>query len=326
MHAQQSKKQLSYTQWWTNIELASSNEMPFASDTMLVMQTTRQLINSEKGKAFFDHTTAPNGQQTTLLAVCKNEHWKIFIMPNINAAMQLMPLKKDLVFYIEGLGKNFPIAMYRAAGLTTQYDVNVIMFDYPTLNETKGLIKNYYFAEKSSRKSASAFSIFLSTLQDYEVHGAHWIVQKHKSLFIHSLGNVMLREAMVQNMLSDLNPLFIHRLILNAACVKQRKHAQWIDSINFAAQKFIHYNKKDIQLLGARLLTHQLMLGALPKKPFSSETYYINFESILGKQHNGYLNNPGISFVPEYSTKYYNSLLHGQEISFTDKLFLKLHC
>lgn len=308
-----------YAQWWLKIELASDDEKPFKSDTMVVMQTTRQIIHSEKGKAFFNHTSAPNNKLTTLLAVCKNQYWKIFIMSDIDEAMKMMPLKKDLVFYIEGLGKNFPIAMYRAAGLTTQYDVNVIMFDYPTVNESIGLIRNFYFAEKSSKKSADTFAEFLKTLQDFEKQKSPWILNKNKTLFIHSLGNVMLKEAVVKNLLKDLQPQFLNRLVLNAACVKQHKHVKWIDSIHFASEKFIHYNKKDIQLLGARLLKHQLMLGALPKKPFSTKTYYIDFVSILGKQHNGYLNNPGISNVPFYSHKYYHSLLHGEDIPFSNE-------
>jgi hypothetical protein len=318
----QKNKGSRYEAWWKNIRLASADEIPYTTDTMLVMYSTRYFHANKPH--FFDHAADPSGKITILLAVCKNEQWKMFIMPTLDSAMSFIPVKKDIVFYVEGLGKNYPIAMYRAAGMTTQYQVNVIMLDYATLHESRRLIRNFYFAQKSSRNTANTLAHFLSELEQNDIKQKQWISGKNKTLFIHSMGNAMLKEAMQKKLLKDIGPDFLNRLVLNAACVNQARHATWVDAIHFSKEIFIHHNQKDFELLGAHVLTHRLKLGAKPKKPWSKKAVYVDFANVLGPQHNAFLNKPGIRSIPQSSSDYYQGLLHGDPTLFSNTRLLEV--
>jgi hypothetical protein len=311
----QLKKDIQSTEWWNNITIASETELPMMSDTVVVMYTTRKL--NKTNIAFF--TNEISATPTVALAVCKNKKWKVYILPTLIEALHYLPLRENTVFYVEGLGKSFPIAMYRAAGVMTQYQVNVIMFDYPSLDEQKGLIKNFYFAQRNSIQSAPQFASFLNQVHQLSLESSkvEAYYSSHKVLLMHSLGNAMLREMMLKKI--DLAPhILFNRIIINAACVPQRKHSDWVNEINFANEIYIHYNKKDFQLLGATFLKHQKVLGARNTKPYSQKATYVNFYKLLGPMHNGYLNNPGVFNVPLKSDQFYRALFYGEPINWND--------
>jgi len=244
-------------------------------------------------------------------------------MEDVKTAAQYLPTTNNLVFYVEGLGKTFPMAMYRAAGLLTQYKVNVIMFDYPTLNESQGVIKNFRFAESSSEASANSFSKFLSEMQQEEIDGMNWIANKNKILLMHSMGNVMMKVALQKKLMGDLKKDFLNRILFNAPCLSQNNHANWMCSINFSKEIYVHFNKRDFQLKGAYLMKRKSILGAVVKKPLCKNVFYINLRPVLKNKHNGYLNNPGISVVPPESEFYYFNLFHGKEMELNSLKYFK---
>ena len=296
-------------QLWSIVKLADSTEKPVVRDTMVVMYTNRVLIDSSK--YFFSHEIDHERPMLPLLATCLNQQWTVFRMPSIDSAMQFLPSDRALVIYVEGLGKNFPIAMYRAAGMTTQYQVNVLMYDYPTLNERYDLIRNYYFAERNSKNNSEGYKDFLLQLIQYKADNRSWISGKSTTVFHHSLGNAMLKEGVKEGYFDHLPDSAFDRLVLNAACVPQWNHRKWINKLSYAKEIYIHYNKGDFELLGATLLKHRYILGSRPIKR-TSHAVYIDFNPLLDRKHNGFLNKPGRPKVPREAHEYYEALLQGK--------------
>lgn len=303
-----------FSELWKNITLAPAQEKPVATDTMVVMGTTRLL---KSPPYFFDHENVVDNEVQILLAVCKHERWRIYVMENLKAAADFLPANLPWVMYVEGVGKNFPLGMYRAAGMATQYKVNVLFFDYPTLNENLGRIRNYYFARNNAKLSAHALHQYISNFNQYTATNSI-ITRAHKTLFIHSMGAQLFKTMTQQNFYALSKVTMFDRLILNASCVPRRSHNQWLDSVKMAKAIMVNYNRKDWHLKGARLITGKIMLGTKPKSR-SKQAQYVNLVSVLGKKHNGFLNKPGEITIPLYMQTYFEALFYGRAWRFPEK-------
>ncbi len=293
---------------WDNIDFAGPEEKPVSSDTMLVICTIRRLDVSAHRK--FDNDIDPSGTMRYLLALRKSGRWKIYQMPSMQAAAAYLDAGKDLVFYIEGMGKTFAVNLYRATGLSLQYNVNTILFDYPSVHPGHSLLHNFKTAKRNATNSYQAYTIFLKTIQENKEGKFPWIYNKHTTLFQHSMANRMLEKAIKTNSLAELQDSLLTTMVLNAPCVDQKGHAEWIRKINFADQIIVNYNPQDLQLKGAKFLTGKKQLGAKVKKPYAKNARYVNFNAIAGRQHNLFLSRPGGPGIPEVAQAYYEMLFH----------------
>ncbi len=315
----QSKKELKYKEdLWSEIKLSSLNEQPEVSDTMVVICTLRKFTPNEK-RFFGDQMDSLNTMRY-LLAIRKNNSWKLFLMNSIDQAASYLKKDKDIVFYIEGMGKTFTVNLYRSAGLSLQYNVNTIVLDYPSVSLSYALIRNFNYSRKNAKKSVPGFVSFLESIEKYKNENKTWIANVKTTLFIHSIGNTMLKKAVTQDLLKNIQNRLFTSLVLNAPCVNQRKHAVWVDKIQFSKTIYINYNKQDFQLNGAMLWTFKKQLGARINKPLASNTNYVNFNEVAGKQHNLFLSRPGGPYIPVAAFKYYNSVFHGQETGWDNTL------
>lgn len=113
------------------------------------------------------------------------------------------------------------------------------------------------------------------------------------STFYHSMGNIILMEMMKQQRYEELNgEPFIDNLVINAACVPRKNHKEWVEHIRFAKKIYIHYNRKDLQLKGAHLITLTAQLGEKVRKNRADNATYVNFHDQAGRQHSYFLNFP----------------------------------
>jgi hypothetical protein len=227
------------------------------------------------------------------------------------------------LFYIDGYGKNFPLSMFRSAGLANTYQTNVVVFDYPSYHSDYGVFKNYRWIKKTAKKSALPLSVFLKKVETSEFVKIDWLFNSYNVLFFHSMGNIILKEMVQKNFYENSKSGFFNRLVLNNPCVASYEHEKWIDKISFANEIFIHHNPLDKTLKGAVLMEVKPILGRYRDKAKGNKAFYINFEQLVGKEHNAFYNKTNLPKILNQSFDYYTPLFQGKSFPFTWMLNLK---
>jgi hypothetical protein len=278
--------------YWSNFCLKNTCAQPSVNDTCLVFVSNRHL--QPDSLRFVDEYVDTAGLKYFFLQRREGK-WNVFQAPTLEEAMELLPEKRDIVVYTEGMGKIFTSNVERALLMRSQYNVNVIMFDYSSINTTYKASKNFTFARRNARNSAPHYFQLLKTLQLARKNDEYWVQHVKISTFYHSMGNIIMRQMMKHEPFEELNQTpFIDNLVLNAACVPSRNHKQWVENIKFAKHVYIHYSRTDWQLKGAHVLTFASQLGekAGPARYRASNATYVNFHEQGQWQHSYFLNFP----------------------------------
>lgn len=302
---------------WSQFHFEVGNEPPaVATDTCLVFVSNRHLMPDSL--RFVDQFVDTTSLKYFFLER-QGGKWKVYQEPTLAEAMLRLPAKRDIVLYAEGMGKIFTANVLRAQLMNTQYNVNVVMFDYASTNTTYKPSKNFNFARENARLSAGQYYNLLLQIQQARRADEPWISGVRFTTFSHSMGNIMMREMMLTQNLQPLNDYpFVDNLVLNAACVPQKDHAEWVEQMKFARSIYIHHNRKDIQLKGAHLLTMKKQLGEKISGRKASNATYVNFHDAVGFKHTYFMNFPYNDYrIPPELVKYFSKLLTGEGISST---------
>lgn len=281
--------------------------------TAIIVATNRK--NTED-KVRFMSEYATEKEITYFIVFSKDDKWHVKPYANITSAIAAYPNShKDWVIYTEGMGKIFTSELDRGMSMAEQYNVNVIMLDYPSITTTKSRLGNYFFAMKQSKTSYKYFTPVLDTIKN--LYAAKQMGNGNLSLFFHSMGNNFVREMMCSGKYKLINDdTWVDNLIMNAACVPQGHHKKWIDKIKFAENIYIHYNPDDFVLGAAHILSKHKQLGEKLKAPISNNAHYINFSQLVGQSHSVFLNLYKHEHVSPETWAHYNTILHGNAIDF----------
>lgn len=220
---------------------------------------------------------------------------------------------KDAIIYGEGLGKTFCNDVDRATRLARTYDVLPIMFDWPTARPYMKDGKNMAITMRISADVAKTFSNFVKEFGKLKREGKTEI--KQSTLFLHSMGNLLLMRATKKNYL-DSTKIF-DNVIMNAACVPQKNHKIWVERIRMQDHLYITKNNHDRSLNGAKIITLAGQLGERPKKPYAKNALYISFNKVLHLEHNYFLYADVLKEHPEIK-EVYSSIFHGKTLSLDD--------
>jgi hypothetical protein len=245
-------------------------------------------------------------------------NWHLVKTNSLSEAIRYLPsMSKDWVIYTEGMGKMFTSDLDRGMQMAAQYNVNVLLLDYPSIRADVGSIHNYKFAIRNAR---IAYKDFVPVLDSFKIlRKANKLGSGHLSLFFHSMGNNVMREIVKHNLVFMFNgEAWVDNLVLNAPCVQRKKHKQWVDQINFAKRIYIIYNAHDGTLKWARLAGFHQILGEHVKKPISSNAIYINFNKLCGADHSNFVSLYSRSPIKPEAKKFYGDLLHGININLND--------
>lgn len=312
------------TEYWSQFVLERSAMKPvITGDTCLVFVSNR-FIHPDSLR-FVDEYLDTTSLKYFFLEKLEGK-WKVYQAPSLDEAMELLPHKKDIVVYAEGMGKIFTSNVYRAQLMSRQYDVNVVMFDYSSINTTYKPSKNFRIARLNARLSAGQYLQMLQQFQKARQEDRPWISGVKLTTFYHSMGNIILEQMVQQHDISSINSSpFVDNLVINAACVPQRGHAEWVERIRFAKQVYVHYNQTDLQLKGAHVLTLKKQLGEkASRRQRADNAIYINFHDMVGWQHSYFMNFPyNVKFrLTPAMTDYFSRLFNGQGISSNEALSL----
>ncbi|MBK7587663.1 MAG: alpha/beta hydrolase [Bacteroidetes bacterium] len=293
---------------WQMIRYNKGSEI-MALDTAFLMVSNRHFITEQV--QFADEQTDTT-QQHILYIGRKNNFIYVYELNSLQEGIALFP-KKNWVLYTEGMGKTFTGNIERATLMTKTYDVQVILFDYASINSTLGGKKNFDFSMQNALTSSHQYTQFLKEIST--IHQQTTLFEGvHISLFLHSMGNLMFRKMMLDNEYKVLgNHQFIQHILFNAACVNRKNHHQWLANIDFAQHLYIHYNQADKKLNGAMIISGNRKLGSKPCRPFARNVSYIDFHNAVGNNHSYFLNIPGRDFVmSDAIQQYYTTVLNGR--------------
>ena len=294
--------------YWSNFCLQNNAcASPSVTDTCLVFVSNRHL--HPDSLRFVDEYVDTAGLKYFFLQK-RAGRWNVYQATDLEEAMSLLPEKRDIVVYAEGMGKIFTSNVQRALLMRSQYHVNVVMFDYSSINTTYRPSRNFYFAQNNARLSAPHYFQLLKRLQQARRDNEFWVQHVKISTFYHSMGNIILKEMMEHQAYQELNDFpFIDNLVINAACVPRRHHKEWVENIRFANKVYIHYNRMDLQLKGAHMLTFRGQLGENITRGRAANATYINFHKQVGHQHSYFLDFPHNEYRMTEEMKEYFALL-----------------
>lgn len=269
---------------WTNTSL-NKNYAPAENDTCLFVISTRNYSDSLKEFVDYDYDTT--GTLKYFAIYYKGNNWTAVPYSSLAELLNLKSSYKNLVVFTEGLGKTFTSGVDRATKVMRTYGVDEIFFDWPTDRPYMRSGKNIKVTCYVAPKVAITYVQFLEEFQSYKIN--HPEKFKVVTLFFHSMGNLLLMYDLQNNRFKNISPNLVNTVVLNAACVNQTHHKEWLDKLTFANRIYLTINDRDRNLRGASIIFGDHQLGEKPKKEFCEKAKYINFSNILSKEHNYFL-------------------------------------
>lgn len=301
--------------FWGKLVVEPPNTIPKLrhTDTAIIIATNRKIDT-----CVHFCTESRAGGVRYYFVYSDASQWHLIPLNSFKKAIALMPNKNDdWVIYTEGMGKFFTTNLDRGMQVAAQYGVNVLMLDYPTLRSDRRQIRNYFFAMKNAKVADEDFAPLLDTiklLRQKELMGNGQL-----NLFFHSMGNIVLMNMVNDGWMGKFNnKKWVDNLILNAPCVAQRNHKKWLAEIHFASHIYVHYNPHDFTLGGAYLMTKKNQLGMKVKRPISEQATYINFNTLVDKEHSYFVSLHGRTAIKPQAFRHYNILFHGRHVNVND--------
>jgi hypothetical protein len=299
-----------YTQCtWEEITLMDSSYT--SQDSSLTFVSTRTFRPGQV-KEFLGTEISPDSALHFFTIYFRSNKWRAVPRPSFSAAIARAGSPADFVIYAEGDGKTFPDAVDRGTRLKRLYQVNIIMFDWPSRVPRLGGIKNVHNTVLNTSKLGKQFHTLLLLVKDYKASYPNEI--QHLTLFFHSLGNAVFKKCIEQYGTSDLSKSLVDNILLNAACIPARGHRKWMETLNFQDHVYIVYNRKDKTLRQATLLFGTRMLGCKPGNKLANNALYYNIHELAGSNHNYFLIQPLLT-RHKGITDFYNTVFHARPMN-----------
>jgi hypothetical protein len=196
----------------------------------------------------------------------------------------------NIIIFIHGRGKHPEKAFKQSilSDLESDYSAKVIMFHWPSWTG------KFSFPTKKARKSAADFSRLLKDLYDYKCNNRDKIKHIKFTLFVNSMGSIVLEESINQNKQKPFPQLF-DTLIINASASASKNHTKWVDKISLSNDIYITINNRDklLNKIGVALFGKRLGKGLISifgnKFKLTTHVKYIDL-SQSDLSHRYYLN------------------------------------
>jgi hypothetical protein len=303
---------------WEKIRMARQGESIAPQDTLILLYSNRT-FHPNRPKIFGDYIDSSETCRSFWIQSKKRE-WLIFPLHAVEDGLPYFE-NRDVVVYGEGMGKNFVLATERALAVSNQYKVAVVLMDYPSIHPELNMHKNFQFSRTNAYATAPSFVNLLLALQDYKRKQKE-DTQARYTLFLHSMGNIMLQRMVEDRLDSTLRSPLFDLVVLNAPCVPQKHHNVWLEKMTLGKTTLVHYNHQDKQLNGAMLLLGRKQLGARPKFPLAQNAQYVDFHPLVGTLHSTFVDIPGRPPIHPHARHYFYPLFHGEVPPFSDSSFL----
>lgn len=235
----------------------------------------------------------------------------------------------DWLVSVHGDNKTFKTAIWRGLDIQYKYNINVLVFSWPSKDPDARGLKNYKNSQMNLVKSYGNFIQLLLFLKKFRNNRPEHRTEQRISLFCHSLGNQYLKMlASDDEHILDFSRLF-DNVILNAAAVDQKDHKAWLEKINIQKNLYVTANKQDVNLKGLHIFTKGgKQLGEKITHPLASNAVYIHFNKSVGLRfptgttHTYFIG--GKSDTCAHINLFYKSIFHGKSVDVQNKvMFMK---
>jgi len=303
--------------FWSRLQLDNSDVQPeFGNtDTTIIIASNRVF---DKDSLRFMSQVADEHMVRYFFVYTNGGKWHFKQTNSLRAAINYLPkTDKDWVVYTEGMGKILTTDADRTMRMAATYKLNVLMLDYPSIHSDWGALKNYKFAIHNARVAYKDLVPVIDSMKELKTTGK--LGTGRMTLFFHSMGNNVMKQTALHDYLAYLNDkVWVDNLVLNAPCVKQRKHRRWVDKIHFAKHIYINYNPNDGTLKWAQYAAFKKQLGRNVKHPISKNATYINFSAIAGVNHSNFIELPMHPPINDRMVSQYSLLFHGDTLHVHD--------
>jgi esterase/lipase superfamily enzyme len=231
---------------------------------------------------------------------------------------QVCKKSSDWLLFVHGDGKNYKESVQRGFDVQGIYDVNVIVFSWPSEVPDINGLKNFKNSESNVLKSVNHFNQLLTFMSSFKKR-----TDVNLSMLMHSLGNLYLRDFMELPSDERTHDIIFENIVMNSAAVNRENHQEWVEKLNFQKRIFITNNKYDFSLKGLHLYTsHGNQLGEEFNAPTAINANYVHFTEAVGfRTPTSNTHTYFIGEIPRQSKNirnFYHDVFHGNQINFSD--------
>lgn len=292
------------------------------SDKLFVV-SNRVVDTLPDGSVVFTNEVDTSGKLKYLIADGEFRNFVTTGFPDLKTLLENPAPYKDWAAWVHGDGQTFEISLKRAKEIQSIHKVNLIVFAWPTQEPGKGPIGNFKNSSRNALLTAPALHEFLDELDEYRKTEFNRIGSGHLSLFFHSLGCYLLKEALDMGYLHDIPEGSFDNLVINAAATNSDGHADWVQKLQLQQRLYIAFNDKDLNLAGLRVLSSQgYQLGERPFAPLAGNATYLDFTRAVGSRFpTGATHSYYFDLMTEISNNIretYTILLEGYPLRFND--------
>lgn len=277
-------------------------ELPAQSGNKIMIISTRHLI--EKRNFAIKAGVDPHYRLYYFIAATIGDTAYVKHIPIMDSIHSQLDVRRNILIYVDGHGKKFDQTMERGFELSERFHLNVVVFDWPT----------DYMALRKTIYSASEVTVgFIKAMRKFDNFHHRYFSESLVSVIFHSMGNHIILNIAKQNQLDQMPARLFTNIILNAAAVKQRNHAKWVERLNIQKRIYITKNKNDFNLRGAAILRMSGLLGLSTKNSYARNAYYVDFGDIATFEHNLFLGKSELENKNPDIYKFYNLAFNGKE-------------
>lgn len=281
--------------------------LPLQTDHHVLIISNRHFL-PEKGYAI-KRGLHPRLNMFVFIAGIKNDTAYVRVLNSLNEAAPYLPSDRNFLVYVDGHGKNFTQTMERGFEITTRFDINMVVFDWPT---------DYMALRKTAGNAQEVAANFVSAMQAMDHFRNEYYASSQVSAIFHSMGNHILKNITHPQLLHKMPGQLFSNIIVNAAAVRQRNHDKWLEKIQLQERIYVTMNDEDRPLHGAMLLrmARQLGLGINGNK--ADNAAYVDFSDVVSTEHNLFLGKTVAEQENQYIYRFYNQAFNGKEVIFNE--------
>lgn len=229
----------------------------------------------------------------------------------------------DWLLFVHGDGKTYNESVQRGFDIQNTYNVNVIVFSWPSEVPDINGLKNFKNSEDNVSKSVGHFNQLLRFMKDIRKSNSTIHKRVNMSMLLHSLGNLYPKKLVDSTNSEQMNEVIFENIIMNSAAVNRENHKDWVEKLNFQKRIYITNNHYDYSLKGLHLYTrHGNQLGEEFEGATAKNANYVHFTEAVGFQTpTSNTHTYFIGDIPQKSKNirnFYHDLLHGNQVDFSD--------
>lgn len=213
----------------------------------------------------------------------------------LKAQQRMQQKQTNALFFVHGFNTNFGNALESAYRIEQLYNLEVILFSWPSNGggSIEGL-SSYQDDKRDAVLSIGALDRCFEKLAEYFTKYADQACKRRFSLAMHSMGNYLFKRLLSSSIYQGETLLF-DNIVMLSADVNNEGHAEWVDRVRFRNRLFITLNEDDGALLASKALAgdeQKARLGHWTKNLTARNAAYLDFTDAANiMAHHNYFSN-----------------------------------